>query len=273
MERRVRGMLFLLVLFAITMRFWLLSTLEKADLHKPSLKENSVRRWSEESSPSRLDGAADYLTIIVLANKRLGPLKRLLKSLRDADYGRDEGIKLHIRLEANQPREIVDFVVNYVWPHGEKLINSRIVQGGLIAAVVESWFPSDDNEFGLILEDDIEVSPLYYLWIKATLQWYREAGSPERIVGVSLYTPKTTETATFCPPQDRDCRRFDPQDLISRLVPRPNTPFLQQLPCSWGAVYFPRAWRQFARYMHFRVNGMDQHNATLLIPGSRTTGW
>jgi hypothetical protein len=239
----------------------------------------------------------DHVTIVVLANKRLGAVKRLLGSLRNADYGLDNDITLHIRLEARQPPDLVDFVVKYHWPHGEKVVHSRIVQGGLIAAVVESWFPTNDHEFGLILEDDLEVSPvrlrllftqplkltypnsapaalvqqLYYLWLKASIRWYRESGSPERVVGVSLYTPRTTETGTLCPPLDRECRRFDAQDLISRLTARPNSPYLQQLPCSWGAVYFPRAWREFARYMQFRVN---QNNTTpLLIPGSRTTGW
>ena len=57
-------------------------------------------------------------------------------------------------------------------------------------------------------------------------------------------------------------RRFDAQDLISRLTARPNSPYLQQLPCSWGAVYFPRAWREFAQYMQFRVN---QNNTTPLL--------
>jgi len=36
----------------------------------------------------------------------------------------------------------------------------RAAKGGLVAAVAEAWTPDGDHSHGLLLEDDIEVSPL-----------------------------------------------------------------------------------------------------------------
>ena len=46
---------------------------------------------------------------------------------------------------------------------------ARVAKGGLIAAVVESWVPSDAHSYGILLEDDIEVSPFFYLYAKHPL--------------------------------------------------------------------------------------------------------
>ena len=34
----------------------------------------------------------------------------------------------------------------------------------------------------------------------------------------------------------------------------PSTPYLSQIPCSWGAVYFPEHWREFHAYLSFRLS-------------------
>ena len=120
----------------------------------PPLATHDLRRWSGGNAVGQSRAVEDHLTIVVLANKRLGPLVRLLISLREADYAQDSGITLHIRLEANQPSELVDFVVNYHWPHGEKVVHSRIVQGGLIAAVVEGWSDKNSRWKVRVVEED-----------------------------------------------------------------------------------------------------------------------
>ena len=59
--------------------------------------------------------------------------------------------------------ETLKIVDSFIWPHGEKIMRRRIIQGGLIRAVSESWYPSSDDDFVLLLEDDIEVSLFYYM--------------------------------------------------------------------------------------------------------------
>ena len=60
-----------------------------------------------------------------------------------------------------------------IWSHGRVFIHHRIIPGGLLPAVVESWFPHTNDSYGLLLEDDIELSPMYYAWVKMTVLRYR----------------------------------------------------------------------------------------------------
>ena len=69
-------------------------------------------------------------------------------------------------------------VGDWAWLHGAKHVHTRVLKGGLISAVVESWFPSGEHSYGLLLEDDIEVSPYFYVYIKLALLSYVYAGAP-----------------------------------------------------------------------------------------------
>ena len=150
--------------------------------------------------------APPVLVIAVISNNRLHSLRRLCSSLLRADYSNAGGApgpgvpmppldaRLVFNLEASSSNELLDFVYSFRWPHGTKTVKRRVRQGGLITAVAESWYPSSDGEYGLLLEDDIEVSPLYMVWIKLMLHKYRSEGSDTRLIGISLYSPRLTET-------------------------------------------------------------------------------
>lgn len=69
---------------------------------------------------------------------------------------------------------------------------------------------------------------------------YRFGGSHDatrdpKIFGVSLYTPREMETT---PPAQRT-DFFHPWNILQN----GDRPYLHQMPCSWGAVYFPGAQR------------------------------
>ena len=53
--------------------------------------------------------------------------------------------------------ETVALANDWEWRHGAVRRFRRVAKGGLIAAVVESWYPSSERSYGLLLEDDIEV--------------------------------------------------------------------------------------------------------------------
>ena len=158
------------------------------------------------------------VVINVLVNRRLESLKRLCESLLAADYMGDTNVALEFHLEAGQPASIRSYVVNFEWPLGPKVVHSRLVRAGLIAIAVESWYPTDDNEYGVLLEDDIEVSPHFYRWIQTALAAYTRAGSPANVLGVSLYTPRVVETAQGEQRRPISHRPFDPQGLIFNIT-------------------------------------------------------
>lgn len=204
------------------------------------------------------------ISVNIITQNRAPSLTRLLKSLSDAYYVGDE-IPISFNVDSKVDEETIRLVSSFNWPHGPKTLRRRIIQGGLIRAVSESWYPSSDDDYGLLLEDDIEVSPFYYLWIKYALLAYHydpQVSLPE-LSSISLYTPKLVEVVKERP-------RWNATEFFKRI--HPNTPYLHQLPCSWGAVFFPKQWREFYVYMNMRFTEDAKANP-VQIPKSRTNGW
>ncbi|GMH07122.1 hypothetical protein Nepgr_008962 [Nepenthes gracilis] len=204
------------------------------------------------------------ISVNIITQNRANSLKRLLKSLTDAYYLGDD-IPLTFNMDSKVDEETIRIVGSLEWPHGTKTLRRRIIQGGLIRAVSESWYPSSDDDYGLLLEDDIEVSPYYYLWIKYALLAYHydpQVSFPE-LTSISLYTPRLVEVVKERP-------KWNATDFFKKI--HPNTPYLHQLPCSWGAVFFPKHWREFYVYMNTRFTEDAKQNP-VQIPRSRTNGW
>jgi hypothetical protein len=175
------------------------------------------------------------------------------------------------------------------WPRGSLFVHHRIIHGGLLPAVVESWFPSSNDTYGLLLEDDVELSPLFYAWAKMSLLRYRyevvwhicntftdpnnpRYGKPNDrsplMFGISLYQQKNIEL----PPEGR--RVFNARTLFaSNGLPDPTTPYLSPVPCSWGAVYFPEHWREFHTYLSFRLSEYSMKINQIVVPGVRSNKW
>ncbi|XAR59983.1 hypothetical protein NMG60_11033187 [Bertholletia excelsa] len=204
------------------------------------------------------------ISINIITQNRAQSLARLLQSLSNSYYLGDE-IPITFNMDSKVDAATLKLVDSFNWPHGPKILRRRIIQGGLIRAVSESWYPSSDDDYGLLLEDDIEVSPYYYLWIKYALLAYHydpQVSLPE-LSSISLYTPRLVEVVKERP-------KWNPTEFFKRI--HPNTPYLHQLPCSWGAVFFPKLWREFYVYMNMRFTEDAKQNP-VQIPKSRTNGW
>ncbi|XP_048444684.1 uncharacterized protein LOC125479451 [Pyrus x bretschneideri] len=111
------------------------------------------------------------ISINIITQNRVHSLTRLLKSLSDAYYLGDE-VPISFNMDSKVDEATIRLVSSFDWAHGPKTLKRRIIQGGLIRAVSESWYPSSDDDFGLLLEDDIESLSYYYLWIKYALLAY-----------------------------------------------------------------------------------------------------
>jgi glycosyltransferase involved in cell wall biosynthesis len=204
------------------------------------------------------------ISVNIITQNRAKSLLRLLTSLRSAYYLGDE-VPISFNMDSRVDAATLKVVSSFDWPHGPKTLRRRIIQGGLIRAVSESWYPSSDDDYGLLLEDDIEVSPYYYLWIKyALLAYHYDPGvSLPELSSISLYTPRLVEVVKERP-------KWNATEFFKKV--HPNTPYLHQLPCSWGAVFFPKHWREFYAYMAARFTEDAKQNP-VQIPRSRTNGW
>ena len=142
------------------------------------------------------------LHIKVLSYTRQASLRRLLQSLLRADYGTDR-VHLEISVDALhvQPTAathstnststspssgrvsdsdvlghwaVVNESSTFVWPFGSKRWFVHDSHQGLVGQWMSAWMPrdTDDTTFMLVLEDDMEVSPVFYSFIKQCICRY-----------------------------------------------------------------------------------------------------
>lgn len=207
---------------------------------------------------------------MVITNNRPVSLERLLDSLKSTHYFGDT-VQISISMEQTADPTTHRMIRNLDWKHGPVHVRHRIMLGGLMPAIVESWYPSTDHTYGVFLEDDVEVSPLFYAWLKFSLLQYRYTASgralSKRLFGISLYQPKNVELR----PEGR--MPFDAHNLFSDLSLPYNSPYLSQVPCSWGAAYFPEAWREFHQYLSLRLSEHSIDISTTIVPDVRSNRW
>lgn len=131
----------------------------------------------------------------------------------------------------------------------------RTGNAGLQAQWLEAWWPSSDDEFAFVVEDDLEVSPLYYRFLKGLILKYYydpENHSPD-VYGASLQRPR------FVAGKHGNKLQVDSETHL----------FLYQMVGTWGQLLFPKPWKEFRLWY-------DVHKAKGIKPilqGMVTTGW
>ena len=139
-------------------------------------------------------------------------------------------------------------------------------------SIVESWYPANNDTYGVFLEDDVEVSRQFYAWLKFTILYYRYGSSStrtkaRRLLGISLYQPKNIELR----PEGR--RKFDAHRMFRDMGIPSTLPYLSQIPCSWGAAYFPEHWREFHQFLSLRLAETSMDLSDVIIPDIRSNRW
>lgn len=208
--------------------------------------------------------------IVVFTYLRTKGLQRLLRSLTEAYYPSSATITLNIFFDYPKPqhndtesgverRRTLQIINNLTWRHGPLSVHRRETNVGLKSNILEAWYPtvssseakgagsSIGHEVCVFLEDDIELSVFWFDWALAAVEKYylsARLSSPaihSKIVGVSLFRPI-----------------YDQMTYREHVVRNGNSPFLLQQPCSWGAIYFPKPWREFRDwYESFEKTGRD----------------
>ena len=56
------------------------------------------------------------------------------------------------------------------WPHGEFVLDIAQEHRGLMYQWVAGWRPTDDTEVCLVVEDDVDIFPGFYAWLKPRLE-------------------------------------------------------------------------------------------------------
>ncbi|URD75247.1 hypothetical protein MUK42_10215 [Musa troglodytarum] len=235
---------------------------------------HSTTSSSSRSSPllSENHNPNPRFTFIIklLTFDRIDSLRRCLRSLAAADYAGDR-VHLHVLVDHFRPangssapsvdrkleesRRILDLIDRFRWVHGEKIVHYRTANAGLQAQWLEAWWPISDDEFAFVVEDDLELSPLYYKFLKRLIlkYYYDPANYDASIYGASLQRPR------FVAGKKGNKLQLSSETRI----------FLYQMVGTWGQLLFPKPWKEFRLWY-------DEHKAKEIKPilqGMVTTAW
>lgn len=133
----------------------------------------------EVTTSSNFDAAEEPVArMIVITMDRENSLRRLLRSLEHANYGEDH-VDLDIWIdrpkEGNIHQGVLQASRDIDWKHGTKVIHKRAVNAGLYQQWIYTWnITEETTEFAVILEDDLELSPAFYQWLRVARAAYAQ---------------------------------------------------------------------------------------------------
>ena len=194
----------------------------------------------------------------MFAFQRRASLIRLLDSLEKAHYENHQ-VQLEFHLDGEAHPSVRETCEKYRWKHGTKRVFQRVKRVGLMENIMKSWEANDPRELSIFLEDDVKVSPYFFIYLLGVLR--SNLIDPSVMFGISLYSPRLNELRN--PPEPRDFQNSTSSPVV-----------LAQLPCSWGAAYFPEHWKAFRAYYSDRAFPLvpmlgDLHH----IPGTTSNRW
>lgn len=255
--------LFVFLLFLCAL-FFLYSSSPSLNLTPSNFDQSSISQ-TFPLNPHPVPSTFTFL-VKVLTFNRLHSLSRCLHSLAAARYGADR-VHLHVYVDhfvldqstkddqLEESRRILEFVDRFEWKFGDKVVHYRTSNAGLQAQWLEAWWPSSEDEFAFVVEDDLQVSPLYYEFLKSVIRnyYYNSSNFSPSIYGASLQRPR------FVPGKHGNKIQLDSGTRL----------FLYQIVGTWGQLLFPKPWKEFRLWY-------DEHKAKGMKPfleGMVTTGW
>lgn len=164
------------------------------------------------------------IAIVAVAYNRVNSLQRLLHSLENAYYA--EKVTLIISIDKSNTDIVERFADNYLWPHGEKIVDKHDKNLGLRPHMLSlgKWFETFDAI--VVLEDDIVVSPNFFTYTAQAVNTY--SSCPD-VAGIGLYG--------YC---------------VNFQTGHPFTPFKDEhdsyfMNCalSWGEIWMRDSWNSF----------------------------
>ncbi|MCR5420167.1 MAG: hypothetical protein K6E98_04095 [Lachnospiraceae bacterium] len=126
----------------------------------------------------------DKVAIVVIAYNRAESLLRLLDSISEAYYPKGVDIPLIISVDKSDSEAVANIAREYVWEHGYKSVRLYETNLGLREHVLSCGDIACEYDGAILLEDDLYVSPSFYMYTLAALTRTRMVG---RIGGISLY--------------------------------------------------------------------------------------
>ena len=156
---------------------WIVGTQRKIEM----AKEHNM--WFVDDESQTLKCKQRDLKLIVMTMDRQKSLDRLLKSVTTAAYPENARIDLQVSVD-HKVGEVHDvdtmkFLNSFQWPYGVFEVIAWEEPKGIFGQWVDSWpcelYKSDLYKAVILLEDDLEVSPIYFDWFTNAHRVYASA--------------------------------------------------------------------------------------------------
>lgn len=184
----------------------------------------------------------DRIALVVVGYNRLYGLKRLLESLKRADYGEDN-VPLVISIDCSGNKDVYTYASKFEWPHGCKYVNIEETRLGLREHIYKCGDLCNYFKAIALFEDDIWVSPYFFSYLKLTVENY---GQNEHICEIALYRNERLGGSGFY---------FD-------ILHDGSDYFLWQDICTWGQCWTSQMWNGFRTWLEkhddeYIINNVD----------------
>jgi len=185
------------------------------------------------------------IPIVIAAFNRDHTLVRLLSSLAKGKY--QNPVKLIISIDGGGPDSVKSIANDFTWEFGPKQVIEQPENLGLRRHILACGHLATEYDGIILLEDDLYVSPWFYDYALAALEFYRNCTS---ICGISLYSYRFNETSLL---------PFIPLNDASHA-------YFMQVPCSWGQAWLKEHWSAFESW--YSTNLENEYNDDPTLPAN-----
>ncbi len=172
----------------------------------------------------------ELYAIVSVGYNRLKSQRRMLESVKRADYSNYENVPLVISIDCSGDEELYDFARNFEWPHGDKYVIIREKRMGLKEHILACGDLTKYFKGVILLEDDLYVAKDFYNY---TVQMDKAYGDCEKVASIALYS---NEMNGFC---------WLP---LVRLRNESDV-FADQAVSTWGEAWNTRMWTDFRDWL------------------------
>lgn len=193
--------------------------------------------------------------IVVVGYNRPDSLRRLLLSIAEADYNRQD-IPLIISIDfAPDNAGVITIANKFEWKFGTKIVRTYDHNIGLRSHVLACGDLSEQYGGVLILEDDIVVSPAFYHYAEQAMNFYQNSPS---VAGIALYSHDWNGYAR---------EHFQP-------LYNGYDAYFGQFSVTWGQGWTQGQWKKFrAWYSAQKTELLDRSDVPVMVNHWGTNSW
>lgn len=183
--------------------------------------------------------------IITIGYNRTESLQRLWNSLEVVEYCGDQ-IDLIISIDKSNNDNVSRIAHSYEWNFGKKIVREFPRKMGLRDHILSCGEYLKDYEAIAVFEDDIIVSPSFYIYMKESVNYY---GDNQDIAGISLYSHQWNSNVNL---------PFQP------VITEYDTYFMQSAQ-SWGQIWMRSQWICFEDWYR-RNKDIYKNDLSQIVP-------